>query len=189
MLLSIQLLNWKSHKDSILHFRQGTNFIVGKMGSGKSSVVDAICFALFGTFPKLSRRECTIKDLKNFNLDPPTKIILEFSAKEGDKTKTYKIIRDIFESKAWLYCDGNLICSGTNLVNSQIEKIIKVNYELFTKAVYSEQNNLNYWLDLLPSKKKAQLDELFGINKFEEARANLIKYVNKKLEEKAMLQA
>ncbi|MEM4360973.1 MAG: AAA family ATPase [Candidatus Anstonellaceae archaeon] len=184
MLVSIHLINWKSHKDSKLSFKPGTNFIVGKMGSGKSSVVDAICFSLFGTFPKLSRKECSLKDLRNFNLQSSqTTVELEFLVEENNTKKTYKVIRDVFDSKAYLYCEEKLICSGTNFVNSHIEKIIKVNYDLFTKAVYGEQNNLNYWLDLPPSKKKAQLDDLLGLNKFEQARANLIKYLNKRLEE------
>ena len=53
MIQSIRLQNWKSHPDSKLEFRKGTNVLVGVMGSGKSSIVDGICFGLFGTFPAL----------------------------------------------------------------------------------------------------------------------------------------
>jgi exonuclease SbcC len=184
MLKSIRLENWKSHKDSFIYFKPGTNFFIGKMGSGKSSTVDAISFALFGTFPKLNRKECSLKDLKNFNMqNQPTKVELEFSDPE-DETKIYKVIRQIDEtSKATLMLNNQVICTKPNLVNQEIEKIIKINYDVFSKAIYCEQNNLNYWLELQPSKRKAQLDELLELEKFELVRINLVSYSNKLIQQ------
>ncbi len=38
MIKSIYLENWKTHKDSFLTFNKGTNILIGKIGSGKSSI-------------------------------------------------------------------------------------------------------------------------------------------------------
>src|SRR3989338_11064217 len=65
MILTLELENWKSHSSSSFSFAKGTNVLVGRMGSGKSSVLDALCFALYGTFPKMSRRDQTVEDLVN----------------------------------------------------------------------------------------------------------------------------
>ena len=56
MISLVELENWKSHKHSVLEFGKGTNVIIGRMGSGKTSVMDAISYALFGTFPALLAR-------------------------------------------------------------------------------------------------------------------------------------
>jgi len=190
MLLSLHIFNWKSHQDSLIQFKKGTNFLIGKMGSGKSSSVDALCFALFGTFPKLSRRECTLKDLKNFNLEnQPTKVELCFKLEKNNQEYNYKVLRDLSSNKAFLYCNDKLVCMGASTVTEEIEKIIQINYELFSKAVYCEQNNLDYWFEIPPSKRKIQLDNLLGLDKFESVRSNLVSYLNKLSEELEFLAA
>jgi len=63
MIKRIKLINWRSHKSTELEFEKGSNVLIGKMGAGKSSVINAICFALFGTFPELQRREATLNSV------------------------------------------------------------------------------------------------------------------------------
>lgn len=46
-ILSIVLKNFKSHRDRYLEFRPGTNAICGENGAGKTSVLEAIAWALF----------------------------------------------------------------------------------------------------------------------------------------------
>ena len=63
MITRLKLENWKTHKDSELEFDKGTNVLIGKMGSGKTSIIEAICFSLFGTFPALNRKEVSIEEV------------------------------------------------------------------------------------------------------------------------------
>jgi len=44
----LQLLNWKSYHDAEIHFTAGCNALIGHNGSGKSSLREAVGFALFG---------------------------------------------------------------------------------------------------------------------------------------------
>jgi len=48
MIKRVRLKNWRSHYDTDLRFDEGTNVIIGINGAGKSSVLEAIFFALFG---------------------------------------------------------------------------------------------------------------------------------------------
>ena len=63
MIRKIKIKNWRSHDDSEFDFSKGTNALIGIMGSGKSSVMDAICFALFGTFPNLQSKKLKLDDI------------------------------------------------------------------------------------------------------------------------------
>jgi ATPase involved in DNA repair len=47
----------------MLEFSKGTNILIGQMGAGKSSVMDAISFALFGKYPALQHRHLTMQDI------------------------------------------------------------------------------------------------------------------------------
>ena len=63
MIREIQLQNWKSHHNTTLSFEKGTNVIVGVMGSGKSSIMEGVCFALYGTFPNLNSRNVKLDEV------------------------------------------------------------------------------------------------------------------------------
>jgi len=63
MLQSLILNNWKSHKHTEINFSQGYNVIVGNIGSGKTSIFDAIAFCLFGSTPNVNSRKIAVKDL------------------------------------------------------------------------------------------------------------------------------
>ncbi|VVC72025.1 DNA double-strand break repair Rad50 ATPase [uncultured archaeon] len=57
-------------------------------------------------------------------------------------------------------------------MTAEIERILKVDYGLFYRAIYAEQNRMDYFLELDPRERKRQFDELLGIDRFEAARAN-----------------
>ena len=48
MLQSVELENFLSHKNTKLVFDKGVTVFVGQNGAGKSSIIDAITFSLFG---------------------------------------------------------------------------------------------------------------------------------------------
>ena len=48
ILNKLEIENFRSHKDTTIEFPRGITLIVGKNGAGKSSILEAISFALFG---------------------------------------------------------------------------------------------------------------------------------------------
>ena len=56
MISSIELGNFLSHSDTKLEFDNGVTVFVGHNGSGKSSIIDAITFSLFGKHTRKSNR-------------------------------------------------------------------------------------------------------------------------------------
>jgi exonuclease SbcC len=175
MINSIRLVNWRSHSDTSLQFRSGTNLLVGIMGAGKSSILEGISFALFGTFPALERRKLKIEHLVRLN-EPFARVVLEFSWGGS----SYRVEREAERNKrgastrAEIFKDNALVENGTSAVNTYIENLTSVDYDLFTRAIYSEQNNIEYFLNLDPSRRKKEIDVLLGLDKFETARSNMV---------------
>ena len=180
MLTSLRLVNWRSHADTLLEFKDGTNLLMGIMGSGKSSVLSAICFALFGTFPELERRKLRLEDILRLN-ESSAALVLELNW-DGNK---YKIERKISKEKrgmasdATAYKNNQTVEKGAVAVTSYVEQLLQVDYDLFTRAIYSEQNNIDYFLTVDPRKRKEEMDILLGLDKFEIARANAVGTINK----------
>ncbi|PKP59408.1 MAG: hypothetical protein CVT89_01335, partial [Candidatus Altiarchaeales archaeon HGW-Altiarchaeales-2] len=48
LLETLHIVNFRSHKNTKLNFQYGTTVIVGDNGSGKSTIIDAVLFALSG---------------------------------------------------------------------------------------------------------------------------------------------
>ncbi len=180
MIKSIRLVNWRSHADTSLEFRQGTNLLVGMMGAGKSSVLEAISFAFFGTFPALERKKVKLDDIVRLN-ESGARVALGF-VWDG---KEYRIERKIERSKrgsssgAELFRDGSVIEHGSTAVTSAVQRITGVDYDLFTRAIYSEQNNIDYFLNLDPRRRKEELDSLLGLDRFEDARASIVSVIGR----------
>ncbi|PIT84192.1 hypothetical protein COU37_04565 [Candidatus Micrarchaeota archaeon CG10_big_fil_rev_8_21_14_0_10_45_29] len=189
MLNSITLENWRSHSKTKIEFSEGTNVFLGQMGSGKSSVVDALCFALYGTYPKLRGKEAKLEDVKNFrHKQKQASVEVQWSspAESNGKLRQYKIRRELSPPNAWLYEDEKLLCKGARQASEQASQILQISYELFSRAAYSEQNGIDYWFNLNPGARKAELDKLLGLDRFESARSGAVKEINR-LKERASL--
>ncbi|MFA5382752.1 MAG: AAA family ATPase [Candidatus Micrarchaeia archaeon] len=176
MITSIHLFNWKSHKETLLEFSKGTNVLIGIMGSGKSSVLDAISFGLYGTCPSLKRGSIKLENILKYG-ENQSKIIIKFIHEDIK----YEIERTLSKngSDAVLYKEGQMIQKSPKAVTTEIEKILNVDYELFNKIIYSEQNNIDYFFSLRAGKRKEEIDNLLGLDKFETARINVTKIINK----------
>jgi len=189
MLTSIRIKNWRSHKDTYLEFSKGTNLLVGIMGGGKSSVLEAVSFALFGTFPALERRTIRLEDVIRFG-EEQAAVILTLRLNGQD----YRIERTVLKkekrvgTKAEVFRDGSLIETGSSAVTGYIEQLLGVDYDLFTRAIYSEQNNIDYFLNLDPSGRKEEMDRLLGLDRFEEARGNIVTVINRVESNRRMLE-
>lgn len=175
MIKRLFLQHWKSHEKTELKFNEGANLLVGGMGSGKSSCVDAICFGLFGTFPALKSRRTSLQEVITRKKDF-CRVELEFES-EG---KNYIVSRSFGKnSKSELRMDETVIETQSQRITEFIEKALGVDYDLFTKAVYSEQNRIEYFLELQRGERKKQFDDLIGISAFETVRANASTLINK----------
>ncbi len=181
MIKRIVLENWKSHKHSEFEFDKGTNILVGAIGAGKSSIMDAICFALFGTYPMLNSKKIALEEtiMRKPNECEYAKVLLEFQFKE----KNYSIERIITKGKAnqaKLFQTGQFMVGPKPTdVTEKVEEILELNYELFSRAVYSEQNQIDFFLKLNPSQRKEKFDDLLELKKYERVRTNSVSVANR----------
>lgn len=172
----IQLENIRSHVKSTVPFAKGFNCLVGGLGWGKSSILYAIDFALFGE-PLSRSYEYLLREGADNG-----KVTLQF-VQNG---KSYKVLRglkrrdkgigqDFDELK--LFQDENLIASvKADAVAEQLKTITGLDKELFREIVWVRQEHLKELLDARPRERQRRLDELFGLSDYEKAWSNLAGY-------------
>ena len=128
MITKLILKNWKSHEESELEFSPGTNGLVGIVGSGKTSILDAISFGLFGTFPKLQLRKIKLEDI--IMKKPVTKTSSEVEVEFVIDGNNYKVKRIIERGRGTSYSEvtenGKVLdASGTKNVTAIVEKKLR----------------------------------------------------------------
>jgi len=172
----VQLENIRSHVKSTVPFARGFNCLVGGLGCGKSSILYAVDFALFGDsvgkgFDYLLREGAD-----------GGKICVQFvhggksyKISRGLKRRGKGISQDFDELK--LFVGEELISSVKNdAVAEQLRAITGLDKELFREIVWVRQEHLKELLDAQPRERQKRLDELFGLSDFETAWSNLAGY-------------
>ncbi len=181
MITKVYLKNWRSHLETNMNFCEGTNALIGIIGSGKTSVMDAICFALFGTFPLLKGKKLQLSDIimkkPKQQRSAEVSVALEL---DGSEFTIKRVIEGNRTTHAELRKDGKLIeAPQARKVTEEVEKILKIDYELYTRAIYSEQNALDMFLTIPKGQRMQKIDQLLAIYKFEAARATTMSLINR----------
>jgi exonuclease SbcC len=151
------------------------------MGSGKSSIVEAVSFALFGTFPGLKSRRLELDHLimKKPSQKSHCQVELEFSI-DG---KTYYVKRVVDRGKgtghAEIRRDGEILNVNARGVTDEVVRALQMDYDLFSKAVYAEQNGLDYFLRIPKGSRKKEIDRMLKVDRFEKARSEAVTMRNK----------
>src|SRR5713226_2219591 len=171
MLQSVELENFLSHNNTKLEFGKGVTVFVGSNGAGKSSVIDGITFALFGSHIRnsnkgLVRRGCAQAYAK-----------VEFTAGNSEFVAIRKI-----DSKgtvsAQLYekngeelkplAAGERKQFGESMTRT-IEQIIGLDFEKLKVASIVRQGELQSIIDADPKKFKELVNAVIGIDKLDVA--------------------
>ena len=169
MIKSIELVDFLSHSDTKLELDNNTTVFVGHNGAGKSSIIDAITFALFGKHTRKNNKSL-IRRGANQGF---TKI--EFSA----NGKNYQAIRKI-DSKGALTAqfsedtDGKLktIAEGERKqfdesMTAEIERTLGIEFEKLKIASIVQQGELSSIIKAKPKEFKELVNAIIGIDKLD----------------------
>lgn len=164
----------------------GIFLITGRTGAGKSSVLDGVCFALYGGVP---RYESGPKRLRSDHCAPedPTRVRLEFTvagrrwrvtrspeydrpARRGDGTTTEPARAQLEEE-----VDGQWTGRATRPreVAQALDEIIGLNLAQFQQVILLAQNKFSRFLLADNTERQTLLRSLFGTRRFEEYRERL----------------
>jgi DNA repair exonuclease SbcCD ATPase subunit len=135
--------------------------IVGSNGAGKSTMLDALCFALFNK----AFRNITKPQLVNSINEKECVVEIEFDA----HNKSYKIVRGIKPNTFEIYCNGELINQDAAIRDYQeyLEKfILKLNYKSFTQIVILGSASFVPFMQLSATDRRAIIEDLLDIGIF-----------------------
>ena len=166
-MIKFQKISWKNFLSTGNAFtevalnRSTTTLIVGENGAGKSTILDAICFALFNkAFRNISKPQL----LNSIN---QKHLIVEVEFSIG--RKDYRIVRGHKPSVFEIYVDGNFLNQEADNRDYQKyleEHILKLNYKSFTQIVILGSASFTPFMQLPPSHRREIIEDLLDIRIF-----------------------
>lgn len=189
----LKLRNFKSHINSTIDFDEGISLIVGLNGAGKSSIFEAISFALYKQYTgKLladlvrSNKEEEVNEMSvslTFLCNGITyKVVREIKnklpnpSKPDSKTKSTSKATLFREAKSSF--DFEAICSGDKEVNKEISKILEMDSDLFLNAIYVRQGEIVDLIAKSPAERKLLISKLLKLEELEKAWKNSLPLIN-----------
>ncbi|MDH5616648.1 MAG: SMC family ATPase, partial [Acidimicrobiia bacterium] len=168
----LELSGFTAFRDPVtVDFRGADLFaLTGPTGSGKSSIIDAIVFSLYGSVPRIGQRDVApIVSLGKLE----ARVRFEFSLDGTD----YTVVRVVRRTKtgastaeARLERDGEVLAGTADEVTETIGRLLGLDFDHFTKSVVLPQGQFAAFLHDRPADRQKLLRELLDLGVYERMR-------------------
>jgi len=161
---SVQWKNFLSTGNSpnkVLLNKSSTTLIIGKNGEGKSTILDALCFSLFGKPFRNINKGQLVNSINGKNCV----VEIEFSV----NSKEYRIVRGIKPNLFEIWQDGEMINQDAAVKDYQKvleQQILKLNYKTFTQVVILGSASFVPFMQLPNSQRREVIEDILDIRIF-----------------------
>jgi DNA repair exonuclease SbcCD ATPase subunit len=155
------LLSTGNQYTEINFTKNRTNLIVGTNGAGKSTVLDALCFSLFGKpFRRINKPQ-----LINSVNEKDCKVEVEFSIGKSD----WKVVRGIKPAIFEIWKNDAILDQSSAALDQQKwleQNVLKMNYKSFTQIVILGSSNFVPFMQLSAAHRREVIEDLLDIKIF-----------------------
>jgi len=159
----LQLQNFRQHADSVLTFDTGLTGIIGTNGSGKTTILEAIAWALYGNSATRGTRD----SIRFSRAAPrsPVRVELDFEL-AGHR---YRIVRRLTDAELYLDGAGQPIANSITGVNELLQRRLGMSRSEFFNTYFTGQKELNVMAAMGPSDRAQFLSRVLGYEKLRTA--------------------
>jgi DNA repair protein SbcC/Rad50 len=184
MIKAVELENFISHKMTRIAFDRGITIFIGNNGSGKSSVIDAITFALYGQHTRKANKNLVRRGSDSASANVRLSV----------GSKVYEAHRRLGSNGQSLYARFDEVLDSENIVSStivsgerkqfgdsmsgEVAKILGIDYKKLRIAAIVQQGELSSIIDSQPREFKELLNSLIGIDRLDNAYLTMNEVIN-----------
>jgi len=154
-----------------IQFNRGLNIITGlnrdkedrRNGVGKSTIADAIYFAVFGNTIRELKKEHIVNNVTQNRCE----VVLEFDVHSNNQTTPYKIVRTLSPTKCHLFVDGkDETRDSISNTNELIGSVINSSPDVFQNCVIMTINNTTPFMAKKKIEKRKFIEGIFNLQVF-----------------------
>ncbi|MHA2424611.1 MAG: AAA family ATPase [Candidatus Thorarchaeota archaeon] len=164
MLARLHLTDFKVFSDQEFLLHPGTTAIVGPNGSGKTSVLEAIEFALFRQVTRKEKKVPKVEDLIRHGCK---RAFVELEFKAPINRRLYRVKRSIHpgETNADLFEESETkpFASGAKRVDDEIIKLVGMDRHAFSALTYVRQGEIDRLSRMTPKTRRTDLYNMMGL--------------------------
>lgn len=165
LLKTLALRNYRKYKEAVVEFPDGVIGIIGLNGVGKTTLVEAIGWALFGHVAARTTKELIKRE--GASAHEPCSVALDFEL-EGDR---YSVVREMtgknLVPRASLRVNGKLSTTNAEEVSAAIQEKIGMDHLAFFTSVFARQKELNALSVMKAAERKKLVLRMLGIERIE----------------------
>src|SRR3982750_3023331 len=153
---SLRLINFRQHCDSYISFDTGLTGIIGANGSGKTTILEAIAWALYGQDAARGRKE-TIRSLR---AGPGAKVSVELDFELGGHR--YRVKRGLTQAELFLDGAEAPVANSLSGVTDVLRRRLGMSREEFFNTYFTGQKELDVMAAMAPSERAQFLSRVLG---------------------------
>ena len=180
MIKDLEMKDFISHKDTHLEFGRGITIFVGHNGAGKSSVIDAVTFSLFGEHTRRSNKNLVRRGGSGHAI---VRMHFTLNSKEFAATRSLAATGTASFSQLELVSEGGKpvnkkLAGGERRqygesMSAEVGKLLGLDYKKLQVAAVVQQGELAKIVDAQPKEFKELLNGLIGIDRLDSAFATM----------------